>query len=246
MKDLIKRIAVRLWPELESKTYFPQLGKVVAIPDPPVNGETCTPDRPRYAVDVRLLTPDLKVDDDMPLLRDVPVAMTGAANCRGFASLPLPGTVVEVAFAYGRQSLPFVRSVLPDGLDLPETDGVSQRWQHSDAVYQEVDATGNWTRTTPGNISDGAGGNITLSASQKILHTALVEWEAKAPKVWVGSEAENLFTVISDFMTSTIAALSVLASHTHAGGASPDQSGAVNSNNQEATAAQARLDLVKK
>ena len=246
MKDLIKRIAVRLWPELESKTYFPQLGKVVAIPDPPVNGETCTPDRPRYAVDVRLLTPDLKVDDDMPLLRDVPVAMTGAANCRGFASLPLPGTVVEVAFAYGRQSLPFVRSVLPDGLDLPETDGVSQRWQHSDAVYQEVDHTGNWLRMTDANITDIADGDSETVAGGNIRHTAELSWDARSPKVWLGSEAENLFTVISDFMTSTIAALSVLASHTHAGGASPDQSGAVNSNNQEATAAKARLDLIKK
>ncbi len=246
MKDLIKRIAVRLWPELDSQIYFPMLGKVVAIPDPPFNGEECTPERPRYAVDVRMLTPDGAIDEAMPLLRDVPVAMTGAANARGFAGLPLPGTVVEIAFAFGRQSLPFVRSVLPDGLALPETDGVSQRWQHSASSYQEVDRNGNWTRTTPGDVTDGAGGNIALYASQNILQSARAEWVAKSPKVWLGSDVENLFTVISDFMAATVAALSVLAGHTHAGGASPDQSGSVNSNNQEATAAKARLDLVKK
>lgn len=253
MREIIKRIALRLWPELGSKTYFPQLAVVVNIPDPPADGGQCAPERPRYAVDVRLLTPELTIDDDMPLLRDVPVALQGAAPERGFAALPLSGTIVELAFAFGRQSLPFVRSVLPDNLALPACDGLSQRWQHAKISYQEVDAAGNWTRTTPGDISDGAGGtigqyagDIRVEAQLAIAQQAAATWSAIAPQIWLGSQAENVPAILSEYMAAVTAALGTLAAHTHPEVGGMEQADAVNAQTEIITAQKARLDIITK
>lgn len=238
MKNLIKKVVLRLWPELDSGTHLPRLAVVVHIPDPPAAGGVCTPERPRYAVDVRMLTPDMVMDEAMPLLRDVPVAMTGSADHRGFAALPQPGTIVEIAFAFGRQSLPFVRSVLPDHLALPAIDARSQKWQQTAGTFQEVDAVGNWLRLAEEDIIDVAAGDIESSAGGDMVLTA--------SKLWVGSGSDNFLQIVADFMVSTRAALATLAAHTHNGGSAPDQGGSVAGNTTEITAQQARLDVIKK
>ena len=238
MRNLIRKVALRLWPELESKTHLPLLAVVIQIPDPPGDGGTSTAERPRYAVDLRMLTPELAVDEAMPLLRDVPVALTGAANGRGFAALPQPGTIVEVAFAFGRQSLPFVRSVLPEKLSLPAIDGLAQCWQQSSAALQHVDAAGSWTRLSPGNIHDGAGGTISSAAGAAHVTTA--------PQLWFGSDSENFLALVSEFMATTATALALLAGHTHPEVAPSQQKDDITSQAQAVTAEKSRLDSITK
>ncbi len=207
LKSVVERIVRRLWPELDSNTHLPLLGVVMKVPDPPAGGEAHTDARPRYAVDVRMFKPDGKtIDEDIPLLRDIPVALPAAAPDRGFAGLPQPGTIVEITFAFGRQSLPFVRSVLPFGLKLPAVDAESQRWQQAAASYQEVDGAGNWIRRTSGSISDQA---------QKISGTGTEEWTAAAPQVWIGNSSDNALKIDSDALAALISALETLAAHTH-------------------------------
>ena len=162
------------YPELGRSAIVPLWGIVTAVPDAQtIPGRVCIPERPRHAVDVRLLTPELTVDEKMPLLRDVPVAIAGAGNGRGFATLPTPGTVVEVAFAFGAGHLPFVRSIMPHGRTLPGIDADSQRWQQTDADYQEVDGGGNWIRIGK-NIDDISIGSITCTATVDITQTAVI------------------------------------------------------------------------
>jgi hypothetical protein len=244
MLKIVEKMIIRLFPELDSKTHLPLLAVVVSIPDPPADGGKCTPERPRYAVDVRMLTPDLTIDGDMPLMRDVPVAMTGAANGRGLASLPQPGTIVEIAFAFGRQSLPFIRSVLPDQLQLPEIDAMAQRWQQTPGDYQEVDAAGNWTRQGS-NIIDQAN-TINLGAVTSVEQSAGREWSAQAPKVWLGSESENVLRILSEYMQTVSAALGTLASHTHPNIGGPEQGGTIGAQSDAVTAQKARIDTIKK
>ncbi|MGE4301074.1 MAG: hypothetical protein AB7F40_05660 [Victivallaceae bacterium] len=237
MKEMVNRIARLLWPELDNRVHLPQLGRVVAIPDPPANGGSSTPERPRYAVDVRLLTPEMRIDDDMPLIRDVPVGLPGAGPERGFTALPKPGTIVEIAFAFGRLQLPFVRTVLPDGLALAVTDGASARWQQSAASFQEVDAAGNWKRATTGNIADIADG--------KIDQAALGNWTASGKKVWLGTATDNSLSAISDCLAAVLAAIGILAGHTHPNVGGCEQSGSISSAKSSGDTAKERLDLIK-
>lgn len=191
MKNMIKKIVLRFWPELESGTHFPQLAVVMKIPDPPTAGEKHSHERPHYAVNCRMLNKNMEIDEDMPMLRDIPVSMTGAAAARGLAALPGEGTIVEIAFAFGCQSKPFVRSVLPWGMALPAIDAKAMRWQQNAGCFQEVDGAGNWTRKTSGSISD------------------------QAQKVWLGNETDNALKIDSDCMAALMAVLDVLSSHTH-------------------------------
>ncbi|MCK4982798.1 MAG: hypothetical protein KAS17_07725 [Victivallaceae bacterium] len=206
MKTMIKKIVLRFWPELESGTHLPQLAVVTDAPDPPTAGETHSHERPHYAVNCRLLTKNMEIDESMPILRDIPVAMTGAAAARGLAGLPGEGTIVEIAFAFGCQSKPFVRSVLPYGMDLPAIDKRSMRWQQNKTDFQEVDKDGNWTRKTSGSIFDQA---------QKINLTGSVEINAVAPKIYIGNGIDNALILDSSHMTAIISALDSIANHTH-------------------------------
>ncbi len=193
LKQVISSIIKRYWPELNSGTHLPRLAVVIGIPDPPKNGEKHTDERPRYAVDVRLLLPDLSIDEDMPLIRDVPVAFPAAAPERGFVGLPQPGTIVEIAFAFGRQTLPFVRSVLPHYLKLPKIDELAMRWQQSADSFQEVDRNGSWSRITNRDIRDQAdhynttARKIVLKSSTTAIEQS--ELAMRGNQLWIGGPA---------------------------------------------------------
>ena len=206
MKNMIKKIVLRFWPELESGTHLPQLAVVVNIPDPPTAGEKHSHERPHYAVNCRLLKKNLKIDESMPVLRDIPVSMTGAAAARGLAALPQEGTIVEIAFAFGCQSKPFIRSVLPWGMVLPEIDSRSMRWQQDAKNFQEVDKDGNWIRKSSGSISDQAQ-NINMEGS--------ANFKAAALQVWIGNSIDNALVLDSSHMAAIITALDTIANHTH-------------------------------
>ena len=222
MKNTIRKIVLRMFPELDSGTHLPQLAVVTGIPDPPKSGEVCDEFQPRYAVDVRLLHPSGRIDEDMPLIRDVPVAMCAAAPDRGFAALPQPGTVVEIAFAFGMQTKPFIRSILPYNLKLPAIDAESQRWQQSATSFQEVDRTGNWRRQTAGEIVD------------------------QASKIWIGNQADNTLVLDSSFMGAVISALNTLASHTHPDVGACSQGGEVSAQSNVIGGLKQKLDLITK
>ncbi len=194
-------------PELAEGLNLPRLGVVTAIPNPPTGGETSTHPAPRYAVDLRLLDERLHTDTAMPELRGVPVCLAAAGAARGIAALPQPGTVVEVAFAYGQLHLPFVRAALPYELALPTIGADTMRLQHDAANYLQVDAAG-WQRVSDTAIAD------TAPAVSRVASTSISD---TAPQVWVGSDTLNVLQVIIDQMTSLISALNALVTHTHPG-----------------------------
>lgn len=199
MKNQILRLIRSFFPELSAGTLIPRLAVVIAIPDAPANGEKNTPDRPRYAVNVKILTPDGDPDPAFPELRDVPLALPCAGNARGLTGIPQVGTIVELAFAFGMQTKPFIRSILPYGLTLPATDSKSMRFQQTADVYMEFDVSGNLNTQTPENMVTNVGKDVLIYGSH----------------LWFGSLAVNTLQLLSGFMAQTSAALSTLASHNH-------------------------------
>ncbi|MDG9666715.1 phage baseplate assembly protein V [Hahella sp. CR1] len=154
MDEEIKKIVLRMFPELSGNLHLPRLAKVVAISDPLEKPELCDRFRPRYAVDVRVLTPQGEEDPELPLYRCVPLPASYGGIERGQYGFPEPGTIVEVAFAYGLPDQPFIRTVLGQGLGAPSVQLGDLVWQQSETVRQRVSAKGDWLRETHGDITD--------------------------------------------------------------------------------------------
>lgn len=156
MDDAIKRSVERQFPELTGGYHLPRFARVVAIADAPAGAGLCDDFRPRYAVDIEVLTPDGEADPDLPVLAGVPLPLANGGQEMGMYGFPEEGTQVVVCFAYGLPHKPYIQTILPHGLTLPRVPKGDQIWQHSDAVQQRVDADGNWTRQTDGKIRDQA------------------------------------------------------------------------------------------
>ncbi|GFM86091.1 hypothetical protein PSCICO_14900 [Pseudomonas cichorii] len=156
MDDAIKRSVERQFPELTGGYHLPRFARVVSVSDAPASAGLCDDFRPRYAVDIEVLTPDGEPDPDLPLLAGVPLPLSNAGDEKGMFGFPEEGTRVVVSFAYGLPSKPYIQSILPHGLSLPKVPKGDQVWQHSDAAQQRVDADGNWLRKTDGKIRDEA------------------------------------------------------------------------------------------
>jgi hypothetical protein len=156
MDDSIKRSVERQFPELTGGYHLPRFARVVGVADAPAGAGLCDDFRPRYAVDIEVLTPEGEADPDMPILSGVPLPLANGGEEMGMYGFPEEGTRVVVCFAYGLPSSPYIQTILPHGLSLPKVPKGDQVWQHSDAVQQRVDADGNWTRSTDGKIRDEA------------------------------------------------------------------------------------------
>ena len=154
MDDAIKRSVERQFPELTGGYHLPRFARVVGVADAPAGASMCDDFRPRYAVDIEVLTPDGEADPDLPMLSGVPLPLPSGGDEMGMFAFPQEGTRVVVCFAYGLPSSPYIQSILPHGLSLPKVPKGDQVWQHSDAVQQRVDADGNWLRQTDGKIRD--------------------------------------------------------------------------------------------
>ena len=154
MDDAIKRSVERQFPELTGGYHLPRFARVVGIADAPAGASMCDDFRPRYAVDIEVLTPDGEADPDLPMLSGVPLPLPSGGDEMGMFAFPQEGTQVVVCFAYGLPHKPYIQTILPHGLSLPKVPKGDQVWQHSDAVQQRVDAEGNWLRQTDGKIRD--------------------------------------------------------------------------------------------
>lgn len=154
MDDAIKRSVERQFPELTGGYHLPRFARVVGVADAPAGASMCDDFRPRYAVDIEVLTPDGEADPNLQVLSGVPLPLPSGGDEMGMFAFPQEGARVVVCFAYGLPSSPYIQSILPHGLSLPKVPKGDQVWQHSDAVQQRVDADGNWLRQTDGKIRD--------------------------------------------------------------------------------------------
>lgn len=155
MQDAIRAAVLKLFPELSGGLHLDRYARVVAVADHPDQGATCERFRPRYAVDIEILTPDLEPDPDFPIYPAVPLPVpSGAGQEAGTYAFPEPGALAVVGFAYGRPDHPIIRQIYPLGESLPAVAPKEWLAQQSPTVFQRADAAGNWTRRTDAGIED--------------------------------------------------------------------------------------------
>jgi hypothetical protein len=154
MEEVIRRTVERQFPELTGGYHLPRFGRVTGIADAPASAGICDDFRPRFAVDIEVLSPDGEADASLPILAGVPLPIPMGGDEMGFFAFPDEGTVVVVCFAYGLPHKPYIQAILPHGLSLPKVPKGDQVWQHSELAQQRVEANGNWLRSTDGRIRD--------------------------------------------------------------------------------------------
>lgn len=154
MVKTIERILRRLLPELFAGYHLPILARVLAVADAPAAPGVADEFRPRFAVDIKILKSDGKINQTLPVYKSVPLPCAMAGLDQGMWGFPQAGTVVEVAFAYGNPSKPFIRTILSTDATTPAVDNGDMVWQHSPGVIQKADTAGNWTRHTDKAIED--------------------------------------------------------------------------------------------
>lgn len=143
-----KRQMNYLFPELAAGLHLPQLGKVMAITDNATQGDENNAFRPRFAVDVQLLNDQGEYDTQVPVYKAVPLPVHFGGAEQGLLSTPAAGTMVEIAFAYGRSDRPFIRTILGCDWSLPDFKPGEQLQQQRAEVFDRIDAAGNKTDTT--------------------------------------------------------------------------------------------------
>lgn len=158
MEAEIKRIVKKQFPELASAYHLPIFARVESISDPQSQESISDPFRNRYAVDIRVLTAQGEIDTELPLFGDVPLPVPFAGLERGSFAYPDPGTIVEIAFAYGLPDQIFIRTILARHLSMPACEVGDHVNQQAPGVFDKTKANGDKLRTTHGTITDTCAG----------------------------------------------------------------------------------------
>ena len=185
MEKVIKRMVLRLFPELSARYHLPLFAQVENVRETPVAGDVCDGFRPKYAVDVQVLDEYGQPDTKWPLLRDVMLAVPVAGHEMGFFAYPENGCRVEIAFAYGSPNQPFIRSILPHGRALPTVERGEHRWQKDAESFIRMDKDGNHQQVSDGEIHQ-------QSLSRLVEAMTVVEEFHQAIKNTATDDSENI------------------------------------------------------
>ncbi|GAA79222.1 hypothetical protein [Pseudoalteromonas sp. BSi20495] len=152
VKQAIKRLIQRYFPELSERKHLPQLARIEKIYDLPSDAAAIsTAFRPLKAADVQLLNPLTNEPLAVPVFQQVTLG-TGQASDHGLLNEPMPGMQCLIQYIDGLNSHPVITSLLPWQSLVPEhkrTDVTLQ--QNSRSKIQGRD--GNWHTTTDGDIT---------------------------------------------------------------------------------------------
>ncbi|WP_300674059.1 hypothetical protein [Desulfoluna sp.] len=193
MREAIRRIVLRMWPELSGGYHLDRYARVVKISDPPTAGAVCDRFRPMWAVDIEILTPEGEPAPGFPRFEAVPLPVPAAGPDAGFYLWPRPGTIVTVRWIEGRPDHPVIQHVYPMGLSMPEVPDGSGLWQQRPGVHQRHDAAGNWERTTDQDIKDTATNIEAVASALRSLQAKTVEDTASGSRT--ESSGEKTVTV---------------------------------------------------
>ncbi|MGF1719446.1 hypothetical protein L4D20_05280 [Vibrio kyushuensis] len=143
-----KKEMVNEFPELAAGHHLPRFGQIKAVRGESTAGQINDPFRPRYAADVQLLNENMQVDTKVPLYKSIPLPITMVGHEAGMLGYPLEGSIVEIAFAYGRNDLPIIRAIYGRKFSLPTIEPGEQLQQQREEVSKRVDPAGNTTEQT--------------------------------------------------------------------------------------------------
>ncbi|MCF8088969.1 MAG: hypothetical protein K9L23_13035 [Desulfotignum sp.] len=225
MRKAIKRIILRMFPELAGGYHLDRYARILKISDPPAAGSVCDRFRPYWAADIEILTPEGESAQGFPKYEAVPLPLPAAGQSAGFFLWPRPGTIVTVRWIEGRPDHPVIQHVYPMGLTLPDVPDNMGKWQQRTGVHQAVDPTGNWERITDKDIQDtaqninqAADGNSTETVGTTKTVTAGQAYQVTAPTITIGNQTgTSLLPLITSALAAIEQALDILADHTHPG-----------------------------
>ncbi|RQW64044.1 hypothetical protein [Vibrio viridaestus] len=143
-----KQEIYRYFPELTAGYHLPMFGRVEAVRDCASVGDKNEPFRPRYAVDVQILNENLEPNTSIPVYRSIPLPVNVSGHEAGNMAYPLEGTMVEIAFAYGRSDRPVIRGIYGREYPLPSIEPGELLQQQREEVSHRIDAAGNITEQT--------------------------------------------------------------------------------------------------
>nr|WP_254313858.1 hypothetical protein [Vibrio cholerae] len=147
-KPAKKRELDDMLPEVAAGYHLPIFGRVEAVRDSAAAGQVADPFRPRFAIDVQVLNEDMQPDENIPVYRSIPLPVHMSGHESGLLAYPLEGTIVEIAFAYGRSDLPLIRGIYGRDYALPTIAPGEQLQQQREEVSRRIDAAGNITDQT--------------------------------------------------------------------------------------------------
>nr|WP_254320840.1 hypothetical protein [Vibrio cholerae] len=147
-KPAKKRELDDMLPEVAAGYHLPIFGRVEAVRDSATAGQIADPFRPRFAIDVQVLNEDMQPDENIPVYRSIPLPVHMSGHESGLLAYPLEGTIVEIAFAYGRSDLPLIRGIYGRDYALPTIAPGEQLQQQREEVSRRIDAAGNITDQT--------------------------------------------------------------------------------------------------
>ncbi len=252
MREAVRRIVLRCFPEIASGYHLDRFAKIIKIAEPPQGGEVCDRFNPHFAADIQIITPDGEpVEGEKYEAVALPLPMGGQEE--GFFLYPRPGTICTVGWIEGRPDHPVIKHIYPMGLKLPPVPDNMARWQQRPGVHQTIDPGGNWERktdkdiadiaenisetaqanrheTTGNNSTENVGKNSTETVGQKKLIEAgqKLEWVAPFITIRTPDGTVDFLPTLTDILDCIWQALDIIADHTHPTvGVIPDQTAAI-------------------
>lgn len=202
MLDVIKKAVSKLFPELAGGLHLDRYARILGMSDAPAEGSSSERFRPRFAVDIQILTPELEPDPAYPTYTAVPlpVPMGAGQECGSF-SAPEAGALCVVGFVYGRQDHPVIKQIYPLGGSVPQVSPGEILLQKDPAVFQRADKAGNWTRATDATITDDSLDREIKAVTSKTSLGSELKEVSEHSKTEVGSiwtvEAGTVATLVS-------------------------------------------------
>ncbi|MBH0017577.1 hypothetical protein [Pseudoalteromonas sp. NGC95] len=166
VKQAIKRLIQRYFPELSERKHLPQLARIEKIYDLPSSGAAIsTAFRPLKAADVQLLNPLTGEPLAVPVFQQVTLG-TGQASDHGLLNEPAPGMHCLIQYIDGLNSHAVITNLLPwQGL-VPEHKRTDVTLQQSNRSKIQGRA-GHWHTTTDGEITQTSDTNKTTARSSE-------------------------------------------------------------------------------
>ncbi|WP_018692532.1 hypothetical protein [Algicola sagamiensis] len=152
VKDAIRRLVLRYFPELGQRKHVPQLARIERVYDlPGQEPQISSPFRPHQAADIQLLDAVTRLPLDVPVFEQVTLAI-GQGHEHGLYQHPQPGMCCLIQYIDGLDSIPVITALLPWGMSIPQTRNDDIQLQQSDQS-QLSGANGDWQLKTDGAIT---------------------------------------------------------------------------------------------
>ncbi len=168
VKNAVKRLILRYFPELGQRKHLPQLARIERIYDIPSTSTISSAFKPLKAADVQLLDPQTAEPLVVPIFQQVTLG-TGQAPDHGLMNEPSPGMHCLIQYIDGLNSHPVITSLLPWQSLVPEhkrTDVTLQ--QSSRSKLQGRD--GNWHIKTDSEITQSSDSSKIKSRNREEIY----------------------------------------------------------------------------